>query len=130
MPKIAKELSALEVKRLTHSGGGGNETFAVGGVAGLLLQITPSGGRSWLLRTSIAGRRREIGLGGYPDVTLAQARERARDAKEKISRGIDPVEERRANRLWVIPAGRVSPAGRPCASISRASAPQHSSTRR
>lgn len=43
MPKIAKELSALEVKRLAHSGTGGNETFSVAGVAGLLLQITPSG---------------------------------------------------------------------------------------
>lgn len=60
------------------------------------------------MRTSIAGRRREIGLGGYPDVTLAQARERARDAKEQISRGIDPVEERRAIRAQLAAAQRSS----------------------
>lgn len=96
MPKIAKELSALEVKRLAHPGTGGNVTYAVGGTSGLILQITPNGGRSWLLRTTISGRRRELGLGGYPDVSLAQARERAREAKDKIYRGIDPIAERKA----------------------------------
>lgn len=98
MPRIAKEMSALEVKRLQHPGIGRNVTFPVGGVSGLLLQIAPTGGRTWLLRTVVGGRRREIGMGGYPDVTLAQARERAREAKDKIRQGIDPVEERRANR--------------------------------
>jgi len=43
MPKKARELTALDVKRLTHPGQGGNKTFAVGGVDGLLLQITPTG---------------------------------------------------------------------------------------
>lgn len=98
MPKVARELSALDVKRLQHSGTGGNAIFAVGGVSGLLLQITPQGGRSWLLRASVGGKRREIGLGGFPDVTLAQARERARETKDQIRRGIDPVEERKAAR--------------------------------
>lgn len=98
MPKVARELSALDVKRLQHPGTGGNATFAVGGVSGLLMQITPSGGRTWLLRASIGGKRREIGLGGFPDVTLAQARERARETKDQIRRGIDPVEERKAAR--------------------------------
>ena len=62
------------------------------------MQITPNGGRTWLLRASIGGKRREIGLGGFPDVTLAQARERAREAKDQIRRGIDPVEERKTAR--------------------------------
>ncbi len=66
MPRIAKELSALEVKRLKHHGGSANATFSVGGVAGLLMQITPGDGRSWVLRVSIGGKRREIGLGGQP----------------------------------------------------------------
>lgn len=98
MPKVAKELSALDVKRLQHPGKGLNATFPVGGVSGLAFQITPNGGRSWLLRVLIGGRRREIGLGGFPDVTLAGARERAREVKDKIRNGIDPVEERRASR--------------------------------
>ena len=44
MPKIAKELSALEVKDLKHHGKNGNAYYAVGGVAGLLLQVTPQRG--------------------------------------------------------------------------------------
>ncbi|MDE0588574.1 integrase arm-type DNA-binding domain-containing protein [Halocynthiibacter sp. C4] len=98
MPRVAKELSALEVKRLQHPQIGGKVTFSVGGVSGLLLQISPSGSRSWLLRTTVGHKRREIGLGGYPEVSLAEARVRAQNVKEKIYSGVDPVEERRAMR--------------------------------
>jgi len=106
MPRVAKELSALEVKRLQHPGTGRNATFAVGGVSGLMLQITPNGGRTWLLRVTVGGKRREIGLGGFPDVTLAQVRERAREAKDQIRRGIDPVEERKAAQAALVSARR------------------------
>lgn len=95
MPRLAKELSALEVKRLRHPGSGGNAVYFVGGVAGLMLQITPSNARSWLLRVMIGSKRRELGLGSYPEVPLAQARDRAREAKDKIRNGIDPIAERR-----------------------------------
>jgi hypothetical protein len=37
-----------------------------------------------------------MGLGGFPTVTLAQAREKAREARDKIERGVDPVAERQA----------------------------------
>ena len=93
MPKRAKELSAVEVKRLSAPG-----LHAVGGVSGLMLQVTQTGGRSWILRTMVGRKRRDIGLGGYGDVTLSQARERAREAKEQINQGIDPVAERKAAR--------------------------------
>ncbi|WP_423207985.1 DUF4102 domain-containing protein [Paracoccus yeei] len=106
MPRIAKELSALDVKRLQHPGRGRNATFNVGGVAGLVLQITPNGGRTWLLRVKVGDRRREIGLGGYPEVTLAMARDRAREAKDKIRNGIDPVEERKAAKAALSAAQR------------------------
>lgn len=93
MPKKAKELSALEVNRLTEPG-----YHAVGGVAGLHLQVKPSGAKTWILRVVIAGRRREIGLGGFPGVTLAGAKEAARTARDKIKDGIDPIEEAKAKR--------------------------------
>lgn len=98
MPKKAKELTALEVKRLKHPGTGKNYTKAVGGVDGLKIQITPSGARSWLLRCMIAGARREIGLGPFPEVSLADAREKARKIRAEIRDGIDPVEARRQKR--------------------------------
>jgi integrase len=93
MPKIAKELSAAQVQRLTRPG-----LHSVGGVAGLLLQVTPTGARSWILRVMIGGRRRDVGLGGFPTVSLAQARERAREARDMVWKGIDPVAEREAQR--------------------------------
>jgi integrase len=93
MPKKAKELTALEVKNLVEPG-----LHFVGGVAGLALQVLPSGGRTWVLRIVIGAKRRDMGLGGYPDVTLAQAKEDARTARAKVRAGIDPIEEQRAAR--------------------------------
>jgi integrase len=104
MPRKARELSAKEVRDLKHPGKGRNVVFPVGGVAGLLLQITPTGARSWLMRTTVGSRRRDIGLGGFPDVTLAQARERARETKDAIRQGIDPVEQRKAARAALVAA--------------------------
>lgn len=106
MPRIAKELTALEVKRLEHSGGKSKQTFAVGGVSGLLLQITPNGGRSWLVRLRVGDKRREIGLGGFPSVTLSQAREKARELRAKVVSGIDPVQERQDARAALIATQR------------------------
>lgn len=66
----------------------------LGGVAGLYLKITGNS-RRWALRAVVAGKRRNIGLGSYPTITLAQAREKAKEAHELISRGIDPIEEKK-----------------------------------
>lgn len=88
MPKKAPELGPLAVSRLTKPG-----LHFVGGVAGLALQVLESGGRSWILRATVGAKRRDMGLGGYPDVTLADAREAARTARAKIKQGIDPIQE-------------------------------------
>lgn len=104
MPKKAQELSALEVKRIQHPGHAHNATFAVGGVDGLLLQITPNGGRSWILRCNVGAKRRHIGLGGFPDVTLAGARERARETRDIIRQGVDPIEHKKATRAALVAA--------------------------
>src|SRR5687767_12498536 len=91
MPKLAKELTAVEVRRLNTPG-----LHAVGEVAGLRLMVKATGARSWVLKTMVGARRAELGLGGYPTVTLAQARDRARDALDQIRKGVDPAAERRA----------------------------------
>jgi integrase len=89
MPKHAKELGAVQVARLTEPG-----LHFVGGVAGLALQVTPSGARSWTLRVMVGGKRRDMGLGAYSStgVTLAKAREAAVAARELIRQGIDPIQ--------------------------------------
>ena len=85
MPKRAREVGALELGRLHDDG-----LHAVGGVPGLHLQINGTA-KSWILRATVGSKRRDIGLGGYPAVTLAQAREKARQARESIIQGSDPV---------------------------------------
>lgn len=96
MPRVAKELGALAVSRLSKPG-----THAVGRVAGLALQITPNGARSWILRVTVGARRREIGLGAYPGVSLKEAQEKAQTTRDAIAGGVDPVMQRReaASRL-------------------------------
>ncbi len=106
MPKKVKELSAVELKRLTHSvsenGKEYNALHSVGGVSGLLLQVTPTGAKSWVLRTVIGAKRRNIGLGGYPEVTLAKARLKAAELKQQIEQGLDPIEIKRAAKRELI----------------------------
>jgi integrase len=85
MPKIAKELTPLAVSKIRRVG-----LTAVGGVSGLGLKVMPSGSRAWVLRTVVAGKRREYGLGGYPSVSLASARDRARGLLDQIFTGTDP----------------------------------------
>ncbi|MDP9124198.1 MAG: integrase arm-type DNA-binding domain-containing protein [Pseudomonadota bacterium] len=96
MPKKAEELGALAVGRLKKPG-----VYAVDGVAGLMLQVEASGGRSWILRAMIGSKRRDMGLGGFPDVSLAEARRAAGEAREKIRKGIDPIEESKTARAML-----------------------------
>ena len=65
---------------------------------GLWLQVSPSGTKSWLLRYQLHGRSRHMGLGSFPDVPLADARERARLARMRLSERVDPIDERNAHR--------------------------------
>ncbi len=90
MPRKVAEMSPLAVRRLTKPG-----HYVVGGVAGLALQISDTGARSWVLRARIGSRRRDMGLGGYPDVDLALARQKAREARDLIDKGVDPILVRR-----------------------------------
>src|SRR4051812_7832537 len=63
-------------------------------VRGLMLVVQPSGSRSWLLRYQLNGRRRDMGLGPYPEITLARAREKALEARRLVKEGRDPLAER------------------------------------
>lgn len=61
---------------------------------GLHLYVRPSGPATWVLRFRLHGRQRDFGLGGYPEVGLAEARAKARDARQLIAQGLDPMRER------------------------------------
>ncbi|RYH04435.1 site-specific integrase [Salipiger sp. IMCC34102] len=93
MARRAKELGALQVKRITTAG-----MHAVGGVDGLYLNVTPSGTKSWILRLTVAGKRHELGLGPYPEVSLADARDEGVRLRQQVRAGENPVNDRAAAR--------------------------------
>ncbi len=97
MPKVAKALEPLEIKRITQPG-----YHSIGHVPGLLLQVAPSGARSWVLRVRVGAKRREIGLGAYPGVTLSDVKVKAQAERDKITKGIDPVFERALARQSIL----------------------------
>jgi hypothetical protein len=85
---VGGKLSELKLKALTKPG-----RYGDGG--GLWLQVRDAEHRSWLFRYSIAGRQRQMGLGPAADVTLADARELARQCRTAVRRRQDPIEDRR-----------------------------------
>ncbi len=90
MTRALNKLSAATVKAADpgkHSDGGG-----------LWLHKRPDGGAQWVLRVTVHGRRREMGLGGFPDVTLKEAREAADKWRGMARLGIDPIKERERQR--------------------------------
>ena len=105
MPKIVKPMSALAVSKLATVG-----WHAVGGVSGLNLQIREPQNksadspmpRSWVLRASIGTTRVPLGLGSYPQVSLADAREAAKKMADAIRHGIDPRVQRKEARSALI----------------------------
>jgi len=105
MPKIAKELSAVEVKRISKEG-----WHAVGGVAGLVLQVRARGqpgapmARSWILRLRRGNTQQAIGLGSYPLVGLAEAREQAKKLALEAKSGVDLLARKREQRSALISA--------------------------
>ncbi|WP_287989914.1 DUF4102 domain-containing protein, partial [Acidiphilium sp.] len=67
----------------------------IGDGGGLWLSILPTGAKYWSFRyTMPGGRPREMGLGSEADVTLAEAREAARENRRLIRAGIDPMQHR------------------------------------
>ncbi|UWR32501.1 integrase arm-type DNA-binding domain-containing protein [Sulfitobacter sp. W027] len=90
MGRATNRLSASAVKAAPagkHADGGG-----------LWLVKRPDGGAQWVLRVTPHGRRREMGLGAYPDVSLKEARESAEQWRRLVREGLDPIKERERQR--------------------------------
>jgi integrase len=89
MGRAIHKLTALQVAKLTAPG-----LHLDGG--GLYLAVSPTGSKKWVFRF----KRRDMGLGGYPVVSLADARQKAIEAREILAQGGDPIE---ARKVAVIP---------------------------
>jgi integrase len=66
---------------------------------GLYLEISPKGGKWWRFKYRYEGKEKRLSLGVYPDVNLKLARERRDDARKLVANGIDPSENRKAEKL-------------------------------
>lgn len=91
MARAINRLSALQVKTLKLPG-----YYADGG--NLWLQVGRGGSKSWVLRYTLAGKAREMGLGSVSTFTLQDARDRAQAARKLLTDGADPLEAKRAAR--------------------------------
>jgi integrase len=91
MARMVGKLTALDVSRAKERG-----YYGDGG--GLYLLVGPTGAKSWVFRFRKAGRLREMGLGPLHTISLARAREKAREAREQRLDGGDPIEAKHAAR--------------------------------
>lgn len=92
MARQQQRLSALQVTKLTKPG-----LYGDGG--GLTLQITATGAKSWLLRYMVAGKPFGMGLGPTHTVSLAEARQKALDARKLLIDGINPLAAKKQNKI-------------------------------
>ena len=121
MPKKAKELSAIAISKLKAEG-----RHAVGGVDGLYFRIAGNS-RAWVLRVAVGTRtnsdgntvvhRRDMGLGSYPEISLAEAREIARELRKQVRNGIDPLEQKKHDKETLRIQQRNSKTFRECAEV-------------
>lgn len=96
LESVGRPINRLSARAVATAGAG---YHADGG--GLYLLVTPAGSASWVFRFTRQGRKREMGLGSAQTFTLAEARERAREARKVLAEGLDPIENRRAARAIV-----------------------------
>lgn len=94
MGRTVDKLSALAVSRAKKPG-------YYGDGAGLYLQVSKTGTKSWIFRFTFHGKQREMGLGALHTITLAQAREKARSCRSTLLDGNDPLDLRNAGKLQV-----------------------------
>jgi len=91
MAQTINQLTTTKVQKLRVPG-----TYPDG--AGLYLQVTGAAAKSWLLRYSLRGKAREMGLGSVRKVSLAEARRKAADCHKLLDQHIDPIEHRSQTR--------------------------------
>src|SRR5271154_470917 len=89
MARTGSKLTAVEVTKakgpaVLHDGGG------------LYLRVSATGAKSWVFRFQLDGRRRDMGIGSFPAVALADARGRAADARRQLQGGADPLEAKKS----------------------------------
>ncbi len=66
---------------------------------GLYLLVKPNGAKYWRLKYRVLGKEKKLSIGVYPDISLADARQKREDARKVVALGGDPGEEKKAEKL-------------------------------
>ena len=90
MPQVAKKITDIQLRNLKQTG-----LHRIGGEVVLSLKVALSGNRTFILRAKVGNKSTDIKLGDYPPMTLAQARERTKECRSEINKGLDPTGERK-----------------------------------
>jgi integrase len=72
--------------------------YKLGDTLGLFLLVQPTGGKLWRLKYRVDGREKKLGIGTYPEISLANARKRRDDARELMATGKDPSREKQRDK--------------------------------
>ena len=67
--------------------------------SGMLLLVTPGGGKLWRLKYRVDGREKLLAIGAYPEIGLSDARKRREEARELIASGKDPSREKQRDKV-------------------------------
>jgi integrase len=76
----------------------GVKPYKLGDSLGMYLLVQPTGGKLWRLKYRVDGREKKLGIGRYPEVSLADARKSRDEAREQIAVGKDPSREKQRNK--------------------------------
>jgi len=94
MPKRITPLSEVKVRTAKSL----ERTYKIFDGGGLFLLVTPSGGKLWHFKYRFDKKEKKLALGTYPEISLADARQRREDARRQVAHGIDPGAVRKAQK--------------------------------
>ena len=94
MPKRVLPLSDLKISKAKPQ----EKEYRLFDGGGLYLAVTPSGGKLWRIKYRFEGKAKELHLGAYPVITLAEARQKLLDTKRTIASGVDPGAVKKAQK--------------------------------
>ncbi|BDV43408.1 integrase [Geotalea uraniireducens] len=104
MPKRIAPLSETQVRNAKPK----DKEYKLMDGFGLFLLVTPTSGKLWRFDYRLGDKRKTMALGAYPEVSLAEARQRREDAKKLLANGVDPGEIKKAQKAAVISSNEKS----------------------
>lgn len=90
--RARRVLTDTEIKRAPRRG----KPYRLNDGRGLYLIVNPNGSKWWRFAYTFSGKRNNLSLGTYPDIGLADARQRLDDGRRLVAQGVDPVEQKKA----------------------------------